>query len=431
MGEEEDSWKKRVIEYRVGLNLFNRGPPEVGVQFLLNRGFVSLSKGQGDLATAVAHLLASRRGLSLRRVADYLLRGERRFNRLVLQRLMQQHDMRRLHVDHALRQVLRSLRLAPEHDVRLLADAFALAYCACNGRWRDCSESADSGWTDGPEDEDGHEDGPGREDGPGAGARAEKRRQAWQSLRFWRRSHALPTLTPAQAATLAAALVRLDLSWRHGCSGPSLQAFCQDLSERLGDEWQPDSEYVARMYRRVTERALLPRDDHTDILADVQRAPRLRRPVSPAADAGHGGQAVRAAAPDPLLSSACVRGRALLRPRVVPLQRPAARDGASQGRRRLPTHLHGSPDGTGGREREQRPSVRGESRGGAGRPHLLAHEPAQPAGLAARVAALDGRAARAQGHDESATGDGRVVVAESYVSDAGSSGCRGCLDMRQ
>ena len=89
------------LQYRVAVNVLNRGPADRGVRFLLNRGHVNLIKYR-SLPLAVARFLLSRRGLSKQRVTEYLLQRSA-FNGLVLQQFVQQLNWHGQLLDEALR----------------------------------------------------------------------------------------------------------------------------------------------------------------------------------------------------------------------------------------------------------------------------------------------------------------------------------------
>lgn len=106
----------RAREYRVGLNLFNKHPPERGIQYLFEKGFiediVDESKvinyikedlDQARKALRVAIFLLSKKGLSKQMIGEYLGDLQSTFNQLVLKFFVKEMDFTNLVVDIALR----------------------------------------------------------------------------------------------------------------------------------------------------------------------------------------------------------------------------------------------------------------------------------------------------------------------------------------
>lgn len=93
---EDDVFRRR--QYRVGLNLFNQNP-ELGMEYLLKKSFLDYS----PLATA--KFLLGRKGLSKKRIGEYLSDLQNPFNMAVLVSFVQELDFSGLHLDIALRQM--------------------------------------------------------------------------------------------------------------------------------------------------------------------------------------------------------------------------------------------------------------------------------------------------------------------------------------
>ena len=126
-----DQERMQLLEYKVGLNLFNKGPPETGIRYLINKGFINLNKTD-SLAAAVAHFMIVRQGLSKERITEYLLDHRKQFNMLVLDQFASQQDLKFLTLDEALRKLMQRVRIQHYPQALLLLQAFTDRYVACN-----------------------------------------------------------------------------------------------------------------------------------------------------------------------------------------------------------------------------------------------------------------------------------------------------------
>ena len=154
----------RKRQYRVGLNLFNKHPPERGIQYLIDNGFIDVSllsyanasafsdsaltaldtteaadgslpaeHREHQLAAAVAHFLLTRKGLSKQMIGEYLGNLQRPFNQLVLRYFVRQLDLGGLLVDVALRKFQTYFRFPGEaQKIERLVEVFAEKYYQCN-----------------------------------------------------------------------------------------------------------------------------------------------------------------------------------------------------------------------------------------------------------------------------------------------------------
>lgn len=141
--EEAEEKKRKNREYRVGLNIFNKGPPERGVKFLMERGHVvhnnqdlclnlPLLVAKFLILTSSDGQLTTRGGLSKQMIGRYLGTGLE-FNGLVLKHVMNMIDLTGLSVEQAMRRFLKLVHLHGEsQDVQRLVQAFADRYCECN-----------------------------------------------------------------------------------------------------------------------------------------------------------------------------------------------------------------------------------------------------------------------------------------------------------
>lgn len=220
------------VEYRVGLNLFNRGPPDRGIQFLLHNGFI---RTQDSLAPAVAHLLHSRSGLSRQRISEYLCQPDKQFNILVLHHFMQQLNFRYMTIDDGLRRVCRRLKLRQDVEPACFLTSFATHYVSQN-------------------QEDGGE--------------------------------AEPMLSEGQATIIAKHILVLNRSWHSAIASHekriTLPEFLEHLIHQLGYEF-PHDEYLRQIYDRTVEQEIRSGDDHTDRVQEIERcftpSPDNRRPL--------------------------------------------------------------------------------------------------------------------------------------------------------
>lgn len=165
----------RKRQYRVGLNLFNKQPPERGIQYLIDNGFIDTNllgytaagSGSGfehpltalesatdsnnnaganggadglladrdhQLAAAVAHFLLTRKGLSKQMIGEYLGNLQRPFNQLVLRYFfVRQLDLGGLLIDVGLRKFQTYFRFPGEaQKIERLVEVFAEKYYQCN-----------------------------------------------------------------------------------------------------------------------------------------------------------------------------------------------------------------------------------------------------------------------------------------------------------
>lgn len=95
-----DNYRKR--RYRIGLNLFNKNPPERGIRFLIDHGFIEYSQNDVIQAQSVARFLLTRKGLSKQIIGEYISEPGQ-FNRLVLKAFVADIDLSGMVVDEALR----------------------------------------------------------------------------------------------------------------------------------------------------------------------------------------------------------------------------------------------------------------------------------------------------------------------------------------
>lgn len=108
--EKREAEKHKSREYRIALNIFNKGPPERGIQFLIERGFFAHTTLQ-PLSISVANFLLRegedgkttvRNGLSKKMVGQYL--GSRREDSsLVMKHVLAKIELKGLQLDEALR----------------------------------------------------------------------------------------------------------------------------------------------------------------------------------------------------------------------------------------------------------------------------------------------------------------------------------------
>ncbi|CAO2624507.1 IQ motif and SEC7 domain-containing protein 2 [Lemmus lemmus] len=113
-------------QYRIGLNLFNK-KPERGIQYLIERGFLS------DSPVGVARFVLQRKGLSRQMVGEFLGNRQKQFNRDVLDCVVDEMDFSAMDLDDALRKFQAQIRVQGEaQKVERLIEAFSQRYCACN-----------------------------------------------------------------------------------------------------------------------------------------------------------------------------------------------------------------------------------------------------------------------------------------------------------
>uniref|UniRef100_A0A8C9W8A2 IQ motif and Sec7 domain ArfGEF 2 n=1 Tax=Scleropages formosus TaxID=113540 RepID=A0A8C9W8A2_SCLFO len=112
-------------QYRIGLNLFNK-KPEKGIQYLIERGFVS------DTPVGIARFILERKGLSRQMIGEFL--GSRQqFNKDVLDCVVDEMDFSGMDLDDALRKFQAQIKVQGEaQKVERLIEAFSQRYCVCN-----------------------------------------------------------------------------------------------------------------------------------------------------------------------------------------------------------------------------------------------------------------------------------------------------------
>ncbi|XP_016891352.1 IQ motif and SEC7 domain-containing protein 2-like [Cynoglossus semilaevis] len=112
-------------QYRIGLNLFNK-KPEKGIQYLIERGFVS------DTPVGIARFILERKGLSRQMIGEFL--GSRQqFNKDVLDCVLDEMDFSGMDLDAALRKFQAQIKVQGEAQrVERLVEAFSQRYCVCN-----------------------------------------------------------------------------------------------------------------------------------------------------------------------------------------------------------------------------------------------------------------------------------------------------------
>uniref|UniRef100_A0A3Q2Q2W4 IQ motif and Sec7 domain ArfGEF 2 n=1 Tax=Fundulus heteroclitus TaxID=8078 RepID=A0A3Q2Q2W4_FUNHE len=110
-------------QYRIGLNLFNK--PEKGIQYLIERGFVS------DTPVGIARFLLERKGLSRQMIGEFLGNRQKQFNKDVLC-VVDEMDFSGMDIDDALRKFQAQIKVQGEaQKVERLIEAFQ-RYCVCN-----------------------------------------------------------------------------------------------------------------------------------------------------------------------------------------------------------------------------------------------------------------------------------------------------------
>uniref|UniRef100_A0A671WXH5 IQ motif and Sec7 domain ArfGEF 2 n=1 Tax=Sparus aurata TaxID=8175 RepID=A0A671WXH5_SPAAU len=116
-------------QYRIGLNLFNK-KPEKGIQYLIERGFVS------DTPVGIARFILERKGLSRQMIGEFL--GSRQqFNKdsvcLSAAASWTEMDFSGMDLDDALRKFQAQIKVQGEAQrVERLVEAFSQRYCVCN-----------------------------------------------------------------------------------------------------------------------------------------------------------------------------------------------------------------------------------------------------------------------------------------------------------
>ncbi|KAJ8017276.1 hypothetical protein DPEC_G00016150 [Dallia pectoralis] len=113
-------------QYRIGLNLFNK-KPEKGIQYLIERGFVS------DTPVGIARFILERKGLSRQMIGEFLGCRQKQFNKDVLDCVVDELDFSGMDLDDALRKFQAQIKVQGEaQKVERLVEAFSQRYCVCN-----------------------------------------------------------------------------------------------------------------------------------------------------------------------------------------------------------------------------------------------------------------------------------------------------------
>uniref|UniRef100_A0A8C4ZSM1 SEC7 domain-containing protein n=1 Tax=Gadus morhua TaxID=8049 RepID=A0A8C4ZSM1_GADMO len=113
-------------QYRIGLNLFNK-KPEKGIQYLIERGFVS------DTPVGIARFILERKGLSRQMIGEFLGNRQKQFNKDVLDCVVDEMDFSGMDLDDALRKFQAQIKVQGEaQKVERLIEAFSQRYCVCN-----------------------------------------------------------------------------------------------------------------------------------------------------------------------------------------------------------------------------------------------------------------------------------------------------------
>ncbi|CAG2178076.1 unnamed protein product, partial [Oppiella nova] len=121
---------QRKRSYRVGLNLFNKHPPERGLRFLLKNSFIESVDNSEQQSQLVARFLLTRKGVSKAMIGEYLSQPN---NGLVLSAFAAEIDLSGLQVDSALRKFQTFFRFPGEaQKIERMVDAFATRFVECN-----------------------------------------------------------------------------------------------------------------------------------------------------------------------------------------------------------------------------------------------------------------------------------------------------------
>ncbi|XP_045548783.1 IQ motif and SEC7 domain-containing protein 1 [Salmo salar] len=113
-------------QYRIGLNLFNK-KPEKGIQYLIERGFVS------DTPVGIARFILERKGLSRQMIGEFLGCRQKQFNKDVLDCVVDEMDFSGMDLDDALRKFQAQIKVQGEaQKVERLIEAFSQRYCVSN-----------------------------------------------------------------------------------------------------------------------------------------------------------------------------------------------------------------------------------------------------------------------------------------------------------
>lgn len=241
-----DAKSERLMKYRVGLNLFNRHP-DIGIQFLINNGFIHLAK-HDSLTSAVAHFLIVRQGLSKQRIAEYLLDHEKAVCMMTLVVFMNEVNFSGLTIDDAVRRLMQLIKLPPNMDMRLLVDSFADRYMACNSGQDDCRSvrsETDSGLVLPP-------------------STPTNSLPRHESI-FPRKKSSL--LSRNECVIITSLILRM-------MSDPmTKREFLQRIKDELGHE--TTDQQVEKVYERILVNPIISGKDHTDIVKEIETSIRL------------------------------------------------------------------------------------------------------------------------------------------------------------
>ncbi|KAG5837857.1 hypothetical protein ANANG_G00217480 [Anguilla anguilla] len=101
--------------------------PEKGIQYLIERGFVS------DTPVGVARFMLERKGLSRMMIGEFLGCRQKQFNKDVLDCVLDEMDFSGMDLDDALRKFQAQIKVQGEaQKVERLVEAFSQRYCVCN-----------------------------------------------------------------------------------------------------------------------------------------------------------------------------------------------------------------------------------------------------------------------------------------------------------
>ncbi|TNN74796.1 IQ motif and SEC7 domain-containing protein 2 [Liparis tanakae] len=104
-----------------------RQKPEKGIQYLIERGFVS------DTPVGIARFILERKGLSRQMIGEFLGNRQKQFNKDVLDCVVDEMDFSGMDLDDALRKFQAQIKVQGEaQKVERLIEAFSQRYCVCN-----------------------------------------------------------------------------------------------------------------------------------------------------------------------------------------------------------------------------------------------------------------------------------------------------------
>uniref|UniRef100_A0A665UCL3 IQ motif and Sec7 domain ArfGEF 2a n=1 Tax=Echeneis naucrates TaxID=173247 RepID=A0A665UCL3_ECHNA len=120
-------WSLLMFSHEATRIMFDeRKNPEKGIQYLIERGFVS------DTPVGIARFILERKGLSRQMIGEFL--GSRQqFNKDVLDCVLDEMDFSGMDLDDALRKFQAQIKVQGEAQrVERLVEAFSQRYCVCN-----------------------------------------------------------------------------------------------------------------------------------------------------------------------------------------------------------------------------------------------------------------------------------------------------------